>query len=170
MPNQLLVYHSSDNPNIDFFDLSKDRGMNLFGRGIYFFNISECLGQFGKYTYKCLIKPLKTLNFNKNITGRRAQSLFTEYKKFTKIKTDFDFSEEYETLQIGEFFETIEENEFDDNYYDNIRLFIISLGFDSFKFYSNCSTNYILKPSFEKYLTFVMLNPTNTNIKIVDRF
>ena len=119
--NSIVCYHRSDSlehmENNQFsleFSNSED---SIFGRALYFAQSPNISNQLGKYLCKFKIKLDKPiLNLNKEIAPMEANKLLSLFNNKFNTKIDYynkdlvenvqhyDFSEDYDTVQYGEFF------------------------------------------------------------------
>lgn len=155
---ELEAYHRSDKEsNLEELKLefSNDE-TNVFGKAIYFSSSPDTTYQFGKYLGKYRIKLNNPLNLNIQITPEYANVLLKKFINKYKIEisyydrelgetvNNYDFSEQYDDLQYGDFFLELQYLFFDSDgnkyFYDFIKNV---LKFNSFYHYSDYGTNFI---------------------------
>lgn len=174
----IIVYHRS-NFEHDYntkFDLSKsDDEYSVFGKAFYFASSGNISSQLGKTLHKFKIRLEKpTLNLNDEISNDEANKLLERFLNKYKLKINYwdkendiddkdtyDFNDDYNGVQYGEFFLQIQDIVDNGNstpnvyYYDFIRN---ELGYNSFKHFSDYGTNFITEKGDYGY-TYGIYNP-----------
>lgn len=118
------------------FDLNKSESHSIFGKAIYFSESPNITSLFGKYVCKFSItlkKPI--LDMNQKITKERARELVSKFNKMFIEYMDVNYDD---VSQIGDIF--MQDYYTYSKYYEP---FIKSMGFNSFKYYSNYYTDFI---------------------------
>lgn len=144
--NGIICFHRSnefEHMENGSFSTAKNDAIALFGPAIYFAQSHSISQQLGKYICKFSIQ-LKTpvLDMNKEVSNDYANQLLVKFNEMFKTDIVFDFNNEYDNVQYGEFFvEIAEAYNWDYNIY--FPTFIKSLGFNSFKYFCNYHTDFI---------------------------
>lgn len=161
----IICYHRSNDLkhmiNGDL-DVNKVGDNSLFGRAIYFSSSPDISSQFGKYVCKFQISiDEPCLNMNAKITIKAAKELLVKFNIMfnTKILINTAF-----VKQIGDFFDVINDDT-DWEYTKHYKKFIESLGYNSFRYYSNYHTDFMNSKG--DYGTCYGLY-NNQNIKFLD--
>jgi hypothetical protein len=156
---RIQAYHRSNNlehlTNADFILDFHDDEYSIFGQAIYFASSPNISGQLGKYLAKySIVLEEPTLDMNQSMTPEQANTLLKKFvgtyktqisyhdkDKWETVDT-YDFNNDFDEVQYGEFFLELQEimKELPNRYYKN---FIQSLGYKSFKHYSDYGTNFV---------------------------
>jgi hypothetical protein len=156
---RIQVYHRSNNldhlTTADFILDFHDDEYSIFGQAIYFASSPNITNQLGKYLAKySIVLEEPTLDMNKSMTNKQANTLLKKFvdtykteinyynKELSEQSTTYDFSNDYDGVQYGEFFLELQEimKVLPNKYYKN---FIQSMGYKSFKHYCDYGTNFI---------------------------
>ena len=178
----IICYHRSDSLehmennqfNLEFSNYEN----SIFGKALYFAQSPNISTQLGKYICKFKIKlDQPILNLNKSITTNQANKLLNLFNKKYNTKIDyynkelgenvnsFDFNENYNSVQYGEFFLELQDilrpqpNQYYEDFIRNV------LKCNSFVHYCDYGTNFITEKS-DYGLCYGIYNPNN--IKFVD--
>ena len=142
----LVVYHRAKS-GAHLEDLKIDNAehvMSLFGKAIYFSSSPMTSNELGNFIGKYEISLDNPLNMNIEISNEKANELYSIfYKRYSIGFDEYDFNDEYENVQFGEFFGEISESsnwEHNKHFYDFIKNY---LGYNSFYHYSSYHTDFI---------------------------
>jgi hypothetical protein len=136
--NSIICYHRSSSFNHminNTFDLNRANSYSIFGEAIYFSESPNISSIFGNYVCKfSILLKEPVLNLNDKITKKYARELVRKFNNMFNLNMDINIDE---VNQIGDIF--IQNN------YCYYKQFINSLGYNSFKYYSNYYTDFINK-------------------------
>lgn len=179
---EIIVFHRSnslEHMKNNQFDLEySDKEYSIFGRALYFASSGQISNQLGKYLCKFKIKLDKPiLNLNKIITNKQANNLLKLFNQKYNTKIDyynkqmgesintFDFNENYDGIQYGEFFLELQDilkpqpNQYYEDFIRNV------LKYNSFVHYGSYGTDFITEKG-DYGLVYGIYNPKD--IKFVE--
>ena len=168
--NEIICYHRSNDKEhmiANNFNLELANNDNsVFGKAIYFASSSDITYQLGKYICKFKIKLENPLNLNIELSNEEVNNLFNIFKRKYKVNDVYDFNENYDGVQYGEFFLQIQDMLYLDNINNSYKDFIENvLGYKSFYHYSDYGTNFITNKGEYGYC-YGLYN--TQNIKFID--
>jgi hypothetical protein len=181
----IVCYHRSNNlEHLKNAEFSLDYANNensVFGKAIYFASSSDISYQLGKYLCKYEIKLYNPLNLNDEISNDKANELLTSFLNKYNVKIRYynkdvldmveyyDFNEEYNNVQYGEFFLQLSDIIY---IHDNVQIYYHDfiknvLGYNSFYHYSDYGTNFLTEKGDYGYC-YGLLYDNEDMIKFID--